>query len=311
MAALLSVMVPVAITDAMFISSTAAEADYAAYNPATTYAASTTAAPVRVISTTTHRIYESLVAGNINHDPTDINNRVGTTPWWLDYGPTNKWAMLDDQVSSPTTLASPLTFVIRPGFFNGFALLAVDADNLVVTIKDAPGGNTIYSYSGALEGSAPPDYYEHFFAPFKPLHDFIASGIDQYNAAEITVTLTSTVPINLGMFQVGDLRPLGTTQHGAKAKPKTFSYIKINDYGENEIVRRKKGKDMEATAWLDVSESNYVLETINDLLDVPCLWVGTDLPEFSGLRVFGLGSAELSYDQPETCMLTLNVKGLI
>ena len=307
MTASLSVLVPVAITDAMFDSSTAAENDYAAWSSVTTYAVGN-----RVISTATHRIYESLVAGNLNHDPTDTNNRVGATPWWLDYAPTNKWAMLDGEVASATTIASPLTVVMTPGFFNGLYLGGLDAEQLDITVKDAPGGNTIYSYSGVLEGSMPADWYEYFFDRFTPQTDFVASGIDQYNDAQITLSLSSaSAPVACGMFQLGDLRPLGTTQRGAKAKPKTFSYIAINEFGENEIVRRKRAKDMSASAWLALDEANAVLETINDLLDVPCVWIGTELPEYAGLRVFGLGSAEISYDYPRDCKLSLDVKGLI
>lgn len=307
MNAKLSVLLPVAITDAMFVSSTAPETDYAAWSAVTTYAAGN-----KCISTTTHRIYESGVADNLNKDPTDINNRIGATPAWLDYAPTNKWAMLDGEVTTQTKHASPLTVVFEPGFFNCLYLGGLDAENLEVTVKDAPGGNTVYHYTGALEGSAPGDYYEYFFEPFKPQTDFVVSGIDQYNAAEITVSLTSvSAAVGCGMLQLGDLRPLGDTQRGAKAKPKTFSYIKINDYGENEIVRRKKAKDMAASARLDLDEANTVLDTINSVLDVPCAWIATDRPEHTGLRVFGLGGGEITYDLPEECLLTLDVKGLI
>ena len=220
--------------------------------------------------------------------------------------------MLDAEVSSPTTNASPLTVVIRPGFFNCVGLVGLDAEHLAITVKDAPGGNVIYSYDADLEDSAPGDYYEYFFSGFKPQTDFIVSGIDQYNAAEITLSLTSaSAPVACGMLQLGDLRPLGSTRWGIKAKPKTFSYIKVDDFGGNEIVRRKKSKDMSLTASVDLEEANVVLETINGLLDIPCLWIATDLPQFSGARVFGLGSAEMSYENARNCLLSVDVKGLI
>ncbi|HEU0282956.1 MAG TPA: hypothetical protein VFQ99_04170 [Gallionella sp.] len=301
----LSVLVPIAITDAMFTSSTAPENDYPVW------VAGSYAVGYRCISTVTHRIYESLIASNTK-DPTDILNRTGTTPAWLDIGATNKWACLDGLVSTPTKLASPLTMVFTPGFFNALCLFGLDAENLAITVKDAPGGNVIYSDSGALESSAPGDWYEYFFDPFKPQTDFVASEIPPYNNAEVTITLTSaTADVACGMLQMGDLRPLGETQYGAKAKPKTFSYIKINDFGENEIVRRKKAKDMTLSAWLKLEEANSVLETVGDMLDIPCMWIGTDLPEYTGLRVFGLGSGEVSYDHPQDCLLTVDVKGLI
>lgn len=303
----LSVLAPIPITDALFISSTAPETDYAAWASGTTYASG-----AFCISTVTHRVYQSQAAGNIGHDPTDINNRAGATVYWTDYGPTNKWAMFDGEASTQTVIASPLTVVLRPGYFNSLYLAGLDAETIAITIKDAPSGATIYSYTGALEGSAPADYYEYFFDRFKPQTDFIVGGIDPYNTMEVTLTLTKTTgPVKCGVLAVGDLRPLGQTQYGAKAKPKTYSYIKTDDFGNTKIVRRKATTDMSATAWMELAEANTVLQTIRDLLDVPAVWIGTDLPEYGGLRVFGLGSGEISYDHPQDCLLSLSVQGLI
>lgn len=307
MSAQLSIMRPATMVDAVLTSSTAPEADYAAYNAATTYALG-----ARCISTTTHRVYESLVAGNINRDPTLISNRIGATPYWLNVSATNRWKMFDDQVASQTSIASPLTVVLQPGAINAIGALGLDADAIAVTVKDAPGGSVIYSYSGSLEGSAPQDYYEYFFSAFAPLTDFVLRGIDAYVQMEVTVTLTKVSGnVLCGMLQVGDLVPLGMTQYGAKAKPKTYSYIKVNDYGENTIIRRKKAKDLTATAWLKLSEANIVLDTLGAMLDVPCLVICSDSAEYSGLRSFGLVSGEISYDHLKDCQLSISVNGLI
>ncbi|WP_025918214.1 hypothetical protein [Herminiimonas sp. CN] len=306
MSAYLSILAPIQITDAMLVSSTASE-------PATSgepaWAAITSYAVDSLVSrSTTHRIYRNLIAGVDATLPED--SALLTTPHWQDIGPTNQRAMFDGEVSTQTVVASPLTVVIRPGFFNSLYLAGLDAAGATITVKDAPGGNVIYSAVGPLEGSAPDDYYEWCFDPFKPQRDLLLSGIDPYNAAEITVTLTGGT-VKCGMMALGDLRPLGSTQYGAKAKPKSYSYIDIDKYGNNKIVRRKKAKDISATAMLSLSEANSVLETITELLDVPCVVICTDLPEYGGLRAFGLVSGELSYDFPKDCQLSVNVLGLI
>jgi len=172
-----SVLVPIAIDSGMLASSTEAEDDYAAYNPATTYGITDSD---RVISTTTHRIYQSLRASNINHDPDDVVNRAGDAPWWQDVSATNRWKMFDDQVATPTIADSPFTVVLTPGPFNAVDLRGLDADEITITVKDAPGGAVTYTYTGDLEGSEPGDYYEYYFDPFKPQTDFIATGIEPY-----------------------------------------------------------------------------------------------------------------------------------
>jgi hypothetical protein len=303
----LSVLAPIPIVGSMFVSSTLAESDYSPYSAGTTYAVGT-----RCISTSTHRIYESAINSNIGKDPTDPNNSTGDTAPWIDIGPTNKWALFDGEVNTQSTGPSPMTFVVRPGAFNCFYLGGLDAEGLTYTVKDAPGGNVILTGSSPLEGSAPADYYEYFFDRFQPATDFLLSGVDMYAQAEITITLTrASGNVKCGIFAMGDLRPLGDTQRGAKAKPKTYSYINTDKFGKTQIVRRKATTDMSASAFVDMAEANYVLDTLKEVLDVPCVWVGTDLPDYSGLRCFGLGSGELSYDYPKLAQLSLNVQGLI
>jgi hypothetical protein len=306
MAATLSVLSPVTVDSSILTSSTVAETDYAAWSSSTNYTAGT-----RCISIVTHRIYECVTAHS-NKDPTVIDNQAGTTVYWLDVGPTNRWAMFDGEVSTQTVATSPLTVVVRPGTFNGLYLAGLDASSISITVKDAPGGVVIYSYSGQLEGSQPSDYDEYFFDRFKPLTDFLASDIDQYNNAELTVVLTSTGgTVKCGVLAVGDLRALGRTQRGAKAKPKTYSYIKTDDFGRTSIKRRKSAKDMTASALLDLSEANTVTDLIQGLLDVPAVWIASDGQEYGALRVFGLGSGEVSFDGADYCQLSLSVQGLI
>jgi hypothetical protein len=307
--ATLSVLAPKQITAGMLASSTVAQPAASGEAP---WLASTNYAVGAVVSrNTTNKVYVNLVAGVDATLPENSVSGVVATPRWIEKDATNRWLMFDSRVSTQTVTTSPLTVVLRPGFFNAIAMFGIDAASVAITVKDAPGGNVIYTYSGALEGSAPGDFYDYFFLPYKPQTDLVLSGIDQYNNAELTVTLTSGGVIKCGLLAVGDLRPLGSTLYGAKAKPKTYSYIKVDEFGENKIVKRKSAKDMSLSAYVDLLEANNVLDTVTELLDVPCLWIGTNLPQYSGLRVFGLGSGELSYDHVNDCLLSINVQGLI
>lgn len=303
----LSVLVPTPITDTVLISSTAPETDYAAYNAGTTYAVGD-----KCISTTTHRIYESLRAGNLANDPTLIINRSGVTPWWQDAEPTNRHAMFDGEVNTQTELASPLTVVLRPGHFDSLFLAGIDAEQLAVTVTDTPGGTVVFSYDGILEDSLPDDYWSWCFGAFKPQTDFITSDIPPYHTAEMTVTLSSSSgTVKCGILSLGLLLQLGETQYGARAEPKTYSYIDTDSFGRTKIVRRHSARDMEGEAMLVLEEADSVLAIITSLLDVPVACIGTELPHYSGLRAFGLISGSLSYDAPKDVKLSFRVKGSI
>ena len=304
-----SVLVPIQITDEMLSSSSRAEDDFAAWSAATNYG--TTDAD-RVIGTTTHRIYQSVRASNLNHNPEDPANRAGDAPWWVEVGPTSRWAMFDSMVSTATEVDETLTVVIRPGSFNAFDLRGLFAETIQVTVKDGPGGAVVWSYIGDLEDSAPPDYYEHFFAPFRPKTDFIATGIPPYRDMELSITLSaSSGPVRCGMLSVGDLRPLGRSILGGKVKPKTYSYIKTDEFGKTEIRKRHSSIDLSFTVLLDQSEANAVMDVMTMAQDVPCVWVAATSAERAYLRAFGLASAELTDEHQRQAQLSINVQGFI
>lgn len=304
----LNVIVPVAITDSILFSSTAAENDYAAYNGATTYAIGT-----RVISATTHRIYESGQNGNQGKDPTNVVNRTGTPPWWIDVGPTNKWAMFDGYVNTATTVATPLTVVLRPGFVGALYLSGLIGEQIGITVKDAPGGTVVLTHSESLENSQPPDYWEYFFMPFRQRDDLFLTDIPPYTNMEITITISSASGnVACGFSTVGDIRPLGMTEFGAESAPKTFSYIADDNYGNTKIKRRPSAKNMRLTAEVDPDNADFVEETVRLLQDVPVVCIGVNLAtNYAGLRVVGLISGALVYKNARQCFLNLNVKGFI
>jgi hypothetical protein len=306
MTAKVSVLVPIEVDGKVLISSTAVET-YSAYAAAKTYAKGD-----RCLSPTTNRIYESLQGNNAGHDPSDATNLTGSTPWWFDFGPSNRMAMFDTDVSTTTVAQSPFTVVLRPGFFKDI-YLSLDADEVDLVVRDAPGGSVIHASHEILEGSQPGDYDEYFFGRFEPRYDFIAQDIEPYNAAEITLTLTSASgTVNCAVMDVGDLVELGRTLVGAKVTPKTFSYIEQDKFGGAKIVRRGAANDLSISGILDRSEAPMVHRKLMSVLDKPCLVAASTGVDYSPLRNFGLISGGIEYPNiPDKCNLNINVQGLI
>jgi hypothetical protein len=304
----LSVLIPTAITTAMLTSSSIPETDYAVWSGATTYAIGD-----RCISTVTHRIYESAINSNLNNDPTLIANRTGATIKWLDIGPTNRWAMLDDVNNTQSDYASPVTVVLQPGVFNSVYLGNLVASTVQVVVKDAPVGNEVFN-SGVISLQEPiPDYYEYFFNPFKSMVNYLVSSIPPYSEAVVTITITNSAGnVKCGILSLGILNQLGRTVLGATAKPKTYSYITTDAFGTTTIVRRKATTDMTASCVVDIGEASSVLAIIQSVLDVPCVWIANDeCTLYNGLIIFGLGSGDLVYTDSVKCSLSLTVQGLI
>ena len=300
------VLVPTQITDDLLTSSTIDEPDTGetVWTPSTAYALGD-----RRYRAETHRIYECVQAHTSRTQLPEED-----TMYWLEYKPTNRWAMFDGMVSTASKATEEITVVLEPGWFNALALFGLDGESIDITVKDAPGGDVIYSYTGELIEDVG-DWYEFFFSPIKPRSKLILSGIEPYAAAELTVTLTGAdgTQVALGLLAVGDLRTI-SERHGvlagATAEPVDYSYVKTFDDGTKRIVKRNAATDMRASVVLARSEIPYALATVQELLSVPAVWIGNKTAAFDGLSVFGLGSASFQYESTRATM-NLTVKGLI
>lgn len=310
----MNILVPIYITNAMFVSSTIAEPDTGEteWNAATNYAVGD-----RVIRTTTHRVYECLIAG-VNATPPEVSITFAS-PRWLDYDPTNKWAAFDDIVNTASITTELLEFVIKPGMFNAIALYGLEGESITVSVKDETGGAVIYTHTSSLF-EPPVDYYNYYFGAIRSLRKLILRNITPHSDPEITITINAqvAVPVAVGMIAIGDMRPLvtsgeiGGTQPSAVAEPVTYSYINTDAFGRTKIVRRHSTTDLRVRVTLPKDDADAALVTVQEVLDVPCAWIATDASGYAGLNVFGLGSGLMSYDDsPDRATLTLNVKGFI
>ena len=64
-------------------------------------------------------------------------------------------------------------------------------------------------------------------------------------------------------------------------------------------------------AWAKLSEANAIHAALMSLIDTPCLWICTNLPQYQGLRSWGLGVGTISYDHPQDVLVSINVTGLL
>lgn len=307
------VLVPLTITTAMLSSSTAPEpsATETVWNAATSYTVGQ-----EVILTSTHKVYMNLIAG-VDATPPNLAIYV-STPRWLESRSTNTWMAFDTQISTQTLIASPLTFVITPGFFNAIALYGLLGTSVTVNVKDAPGGAVVFTSTIDLT-NLPVDAYDYYFGPIKATTKAFFQDITPYANPEITITISAAAGsiVGVGMVAIGDLRALvsidgsGGTQYGAKAKPVTYSYIKTDVFGTTSIIKRNKSTDMDIRVVVPNEDTDSALSTIQEVLDVPAAWIGSEVAGRAGLNVFGLASGDVSYEGPNHSIITINIKGLI
>ena len=291
---------PNTMTPAMLTSSTATEA-HATYSSGTTYAAA-----VRVVYATS--VYQSLQAANLNKQP-DTN-----PTWWTRIGPSNKWAMFDEQVSTATTAPTSLTVVFSTGIIDSLAVVGIDAEMVTLTVRDGPGGTIVYQRSASVTGSEVADWYEYFFNdPTVRKTLAIFYDIPPFASSVATLEITSGGTVSLGMVTFGRIAALGDSQFGAQAGITDYSRKETDEFGNTTFVKRAFAKRMTGSVQVQSLQINRVQRVLYDLRATPVLWIATDVPEFSEpMTVYGFyRDFYCAINGPTVSTYQLEIEGLI
>jgi hypothetical protein len=295
----MKVISPAVITDAMLISSTAPETDYAVWSAVTAYSVGN-----RVIRTSTHRIYERVVAGTTTTAPeVDLVN-------WIDVAPTNRWACFDSQVNTATTVASPLTVVLAPGYINSLAVLGMAGTSLAVTVTDGAGGATVYSATVTLDGTIIADWYQYVWEAFDPLTEVVFTDIPPYINARVTVSITGST-VACAVLVVGTVYTLGDTKLGARLGIIDYSRKDTDAFGTVTFVRRAFSKRLTTDLVLASGQLNKVSRVLEALRAMPCVWIGSEDATFQALIVYGFyRDFGLTISYPTYTLCNLEIEGL-
>ena len=296
----MSIISPNAILDAQLASSTVPETDFPAWSAAASYTVGN-----KVIRA--HRIYQCLIAGVDATAPESAPTR------WADIGPTNRWAMFDNAVGTRTTATGALTVVLRPGAVGGLALLELDGLQATVTMKDAPGGATIYSKTVELDGTLIDSFYDWFYAEREQLTDFVLTDLPVHFASnELTVSITGTGVVSCGVCHMGPVMPIGTTQKGASVGIVDYSRKAVDAFGNYSITKRAFSKRSDLQLVTDAGQFNRIFRTLAGLRSTPCIYIATGSPGHEPLIVYGFYkdfSIDVAYSQHHLC--NLSIEGLI
>lgn len=299
----LVVVSPLTITDAMLTSTNVAETDYSAWSSGTTYALA-----ARVILTSTHKVYESLQASNTNHDPT-------TSPlWWVEVSPTNRWKALDTSVSTQTAQATSITYTLTPGqAVNTIALLNIsNATSLTVSMTSAlAGGATVYTKTVDLS-SVPiaPEWWAWFYGVKTAPTQVILNDLPSYSDGVISVSLSGTSSLALGVLMIGRQRSFGVgINYGARVGIQDYSRKEKNDFGDTVLVQRAFAKRANFDMQIAKAEVDFFQNFLTEVRATPCLWIGST--EYESTTIFGFyKNFDILISYPTYADCSLELEGL-
>lgn len=295
----MKVIAPLTITEGMLTASTLAETEHAAWSSGSTYAL----ADRRIYA---HRIYESLQGSNLNHQP-------DTSPtWWVDVGPTNRWAMFDGAVSTASSDTTDIEVTLTPGaLVNAVACIAAVGQEVTVVMMD--GATEVYNETQSLDSTPIEDWEDYFFADQVLAGELLFESLPRYLSATITVTIAASAgAASIGVLVLGILHELGSTESNASAGITDYSRKETDDYGTTSLTVRSYAKRASVRVLLDTDQLRRVQALLAGLRATPCVWIGaTDTALFSPLVIYGwYRSFGLDIPGPVLSHCTLDIEGL-
>ena len=297
----LQLLDPVAVEGGVLVSSSVAETDAPAWAVAASY---TQGARVVVA----HRVYESLVAGNVGNDP------AGPSGKWLDVGPTGRVKMFDQALGTSTIAAAPIELVLAPGVATS-ALAVLDTNAATVRVQasdydrtqapNAAGKALFLDLAVAADAQVTVTITPAGAAASRRWDDGAAwmdEGVwrDSLAAGDGTVTV--------GTLLIGQLKGLGVTEASPTAGITDYSRKVVDDFGEVTVVPRAWAKRMAAKTLIRSNAVDLVAGRLAAVRARPCLWLGQE--GVDSLTVYGFfKDFEITVGE-SVSKLSLSIEGL-
>lgn len=325
---------PIAVAEAMLTATNIAENDYPLWASPTVYAVGD-----RVISTTTHKVYERLVAGASGATPgadshirtargkrvkrvTDTAGAVVTYTEipdsditnWLEVGPTNRWAAFDASISTQSTRSGTIQFTVTPGkVVNAIGMMGVVGTSVRVQVID-PADGTVYDKTTAMQAPPPESsYYSYCFDPILTRETLVATDLPSYGSAAITVTIDAGAgTAALGAFLVGKSFAFGDdaisgAQVGAKIGINDASKNEYDTFGKLLLLKRGYARRGAFDVLIPNSRLDAVNKALTDARATPTLYIASD--RYDATAIYGVYKdfdITIPYANYSQCSLTLN-----
>lgn len=306
----MKVIKPVEITDARLVASSLSATSAAAWSVSHTY-------PKGEQAQVGKRLYQSLQDGNLGKDPTLAANSL----WWVDAGPTNRWAMFDQEINTQSMAMAPgglgaveISVTVSPGMCNSIAVLEMVGNEVEVSVLDGTyaGAKQVYRKVISLDNTIIFDWYTYFFEPPTRLAEITLQDLPPYGSAQVTVTVRGSGEVRLGSLIFGTTYTLGALNYGARMGINDYSKKSTNDFGAVTIVKRNFSKRADVPLTFDTENLERVYRLLADLRSTVCLWLGSEDERLSPLNILGFYKEfqiEMKINNLNYC--TLSIEGMI
>ena len=261
----MKIVVPTDITAAMLTSTTLPENDAPEWSADTAYAAG-----ARVMTAATHTLFEAV-------KPSTGQPPASTPDAWLRVGPTNRWAMFDDSLTTRSTASQRITVTLRPGILTTLVLInLLGVQTVRVTMTDPVEGVVFQEEHDMLEKNVR-NWWEYFFIPPTRRESLILSDIPSYPLASIKVELEGPAEIGVGLLALGVLKKFSAgVEMGAQISIDDYSVKERDEFGNVNLVERAFSRRANWKFHIPNGDVDGFVRTLAALRAKPCVYIGAN-----------------------------------
>ena len=235
---------------------------------------------VRAFYDGAYRTYEALIASTGEDPTTDPVAPEGDPsagqPYWLAAGTTNRWAMFDGSVGSPSTDTTDIVVTYTPGTaISALALFNVLGSSVNVTVTSTLGGGQVYNETQQSLGTRGPGYWKFYFGGVSVRTRFQFFGIPPYPDMVVTVTVAAASgQAMIGELVFGKEFVIGEDALGMEPRIKDYSTNEFNaTFGYNVLVVRQTRRRLSITTMIDENRADTVFDKIQSLASQKVVWI--------------------------------------
>ncbi|MCG7622288.1 hypothetical protein [Epibacterium sp. Ofav1-8] len=281
-----NIIAPMPVSEVELIASNIPEDDHPDWDSAATYDQG-----ARVISTLSHRIYESLVDNNQGHDPLGDDGSH-----WLEISATNRWRAFDQRRSNTAKQADRITYSVVPTQdCDAIALFGLTAGTVRIEVWD--GAARIYDRSFAMADTGHVvSAYTWFFGGVVYARQKVLNGFPGYIGHRIDITIDATGAVaEVGHIVMGRNNLLGRVRNRPTVQFVSHSRKGYDDFGNEILVKRGSTRKVDLSLLVPTHQAQRVMDIVAEVDGLAtAFYVSGDAPSFG---IEGLGFVD-DHSQP-------------
>jgi hypothetical protein len=221
-----------------------------------------------------HRVYSALqdVTSTVTAPE---NNTAGTTPYWQDVGPTERFSVFDNKYSTFGNAPETVMYVLRPGAVcTALATLGIDGSDARVSVVDVRSGILVYQRTKNLRVKNCSTLLDYFYKPIMRRRDEVFDDLPRFKDSLICVTITKPGSLaQLSDVVVGRLEYVGEAQWEPEIRTLRRSLIEDDGFGALKFTKRRSSKLINVSVRVDNSLADNVVRIMDEYTDEPCVIV--------------------------------------